>query len=186
MTTYECKLYLGPMFSEKTSEIVRHIKRAKIAGLKCIIIKFEEDNRYGDDNVIYTHDGVTLRPSDNLRIVKTLKLSDIELTDEKVIAIDEGQFFDDIPEIVDKWMREERRIYISALDGDYLRRPFGRISELIPLCTHITKLSGICTLCKKNNSSYTLRIVPGNNQKDIGTTDKYMSTCLQCYLSNIK
>ena len=182
MSATECKLYLGPMFSEKTSEIIRQVKRAKIAGLNCAVVKFAEDVRYGDGDALYTHDGASLQTSKGIRVVQATQLSDVKLTTEKVVAIDEAQFYPDLPEFVDRWMREGRRIYIAALDGDYRRKPFGRIPELIPLCTHITKLSGICTLCKVNNSSYTLRIVPGDTQKDIGAEDKYMSTCLSCYL----
>jgi thymidine kinase len=170
------------MFSGKTEEIIRHVRRATIAGLECVVVKFAEDIRYGDGDALYTHGGASLPSSQNVRVVKATTLDDVKLTTEKVVAIDEGQFYPDLPEVVDRWMKEGRRIYIAALDGDYRRKPFGRVSELIPLCTHVIKLSGICTLCKVNNSSYTLRIVPGHTQKDIGAEDKYMSTCLSCYL----
>lgn len=79
-------------------------------------------------------------------------------------------------------MREGKKVYVSALDGDYRRKPFGKIGELIPLCTHIVKLHAICMMCKKNNGYYTLRTVQNEEIELIGANDKYMAVCLKCYV----
>ena len=183
-TTEECKLFIGPMFSEKTTELIRCLKRAIFAEIPCVAIKYHNDNRYGDNSALFTHGDLSLQEKKGLRIIKAKKLKDINLKpDEKVIGIDEGQFYPDLPEMVDKWMKEGRKIYISALDGDFRRKPFGRIPDVIPLCTSVVKLKAICMVCKNNYASYTLRIVKGNDVEMIGSNDKYMAACLKCYLA---
>ena len=171
------------MFSEKSTEILRHVKRARIADIPCLIIKYSGDTRYGSGSYITTHDGMTLNSGKNLRIVEAKNLSDVEVYEhELVIAIDEGQFYPDIVETVDRWMRLGKKIYISALDGDFRRKIFGKIGDLIPLCTHVVKLHAICMKCKQKDASYTLRIVESDKIELIGSQDKYMATCLKCYL----
>lgn len=186
MSRTECKLYLGPMFSEKTTELIRNVKRAVVAGLRSVIIKYADDNRYGDDEALYTHDGTSLKTMNGIRVVKTLLLMDVHIEQyESVIAIDEGQFYPDLREFVQICMSKGKKVYISALDGDYLQRPFGKVGEVIPLCTFITKLSGICMMCKNANSSYTLRTVADVETKLIGGTEKYISVCYECYRNEI-
>ena len=184
MENSECRLYLGPMFSGKTDELLRQVKRARVVGIHCVVVKYAKDTRYGTGPTIFTHDGTSLTGDKDLRIVEARTLDEVKLSSkEKVIAVDEGQFYPDLPHTVDKWMRQGRKVYISALDGDYLRKPFGKVGELIPLCTHVVKLHAVCMSCKEQSASYTLRIVESEEQKLIGAEDAYMSTCLKCYIA---
>ena len=155
-----CSLYIGPMFSEKTTQLIRDLSRSCIAELNCVLVKYGKDTRYTDKtNVICTHWGGSITDGNRLRVVSALKLSDVEIgEDERVIGIDEGQFFPDLPEMVLTWMRSGKRIYISALDGDFKRRNFGRIHEIIPYCNKVIKLKAICMIWKNDNASYTIRL----------------------------
>lgn len=190
----ECYLFLGPMFSEKTTELIRHIKRASIAGFACLVVQYSEDVRYGLETALYTHDGNSftgkMPNSGEIQLTKASMLMPLAKTIDtysgsekpiKVVAIDEGQFYPDLPEFVEYCMNRGITVYISALDGDYLRKPFGRISEVIPLATFITKLSGICMKCRSAYSSYTLRTIESSELKLIAGQDKYMCVCYTCY-----
>lgn len=177
-----CKLFLGPMYSEKTSQLMRCIRRALLADFFCIVIKYAKDTRYSLSPELITHDGITLKNKNRLKIVSVNKLSEIKLKDEeKKIAIDEGQFYPDLYDFLQKCMNEGRDVYISALDGDFRRQPFGEIPRVIPLCTHIEKMRGICMVCKTNESSYTKRIVNSNEIELIGSFESYISTCYNCF-----
>ena len=135
------ELYLGPMFSGKTSNVWHKINRALATGLSCVFIKYVDDDRFGDDLAIRTHDGLTIVPSARLRIFKTRHLLNIEFSAQELdIGVDEGQFFFDLPEAVDLWTREGRRIYVAALNGDFRRKPFEQVSNTIPLACKIIKL----------------------------------------------
>jgi len=184
------------MFSEKTTEVGRKLKRARLGLLPCVLVKHAADTRYGSGSVVYTHDGLATAASPatadlgRLRVLETRLLLDVELFPEELdIGVDEGQFYPDLPEAVDLWMQEGRRVYVAALDGDYRRKPFGRVSETIPFATCVVKLAAICMFCcgSSGNSlpakaSYTVRTVEGTAQEMIGAKDKYRAACLDCYL----
>ena len=184
------ELYLGPMFSGKTLHVWHKINRALGTGLSCVFIKYINDNRFGDDLAIHTHDGLTIQPSAHLRIFKTQKLLDVQFSAQEFdIGVDEGQFFSDLSEAVNLWTREGRRIYIAALNGDFCRKPFEPISNTIPLACKIVKLTTFCMFCSASSgepveAEYTVRITAGDVQEMIGAQDKYRAACLSCYISN--
>lgn len=176
----ECKLYLGPMFSGKTTELVRNIRRFEFVKMKSLVIKYLGDNRYSNNETIITHDENVLKQSKYITIIKSETLVNVDIGPYDVIGIDEGQFYPDLYDFVLRCMNANKHVYISALDGDFLKRPFGQIHLVLPLCTYVTKLSSICNVCK-NNGYYTKRISNDTNTVDIGGTDKYMSLCWNCY-----
>jgi thymidine kinase len=170
------------MFSGKTEEIIRQVRRSRVAGIPCVVVKYAKDTRYGSGPTIFTHDGSSLTGGKDLRVVEARTLDEVKLSSkENVIAVDEGQFYPDIHHVVDRWMHEGRKVYVAALDGDYRRKPFGRIPDLIPLCTHIIKLHAICMVCKDRHASYTVRTVNSMAEELIGGADKYLAVCLPCY-----
>lgn len=184
--------YIGPMFSGKTSEIARSLERARIAGLPCVFVKNADDTRFSTGESTETHNGTRIQSESatgdlaRLRVVIVRKLLDIELgEDEFDIGVDEGQFYPDLREAVDLWTREGRRIYIAALDGDFRRKPFETVSETLPLCSAITKLSAVCMLCPPgtalSEAPYTVRTDPSEDQKLIGAKDAYKAACPICY-----
>lgn len=180
-----CSIFIGPMFSEKTTELIRHVKRSALANLDCLIVRYEKDNRYGSDNSVYTHDGKGLIESDKIKIVKASHLSDLNVSNYHVIGVDEGQFYPDLSETVRTWLKLNKKIIISALDGDYIQKPFEQVSLTIPLCYSVVKLRGVCMTCKSNDSIFTQRTSEDKNREVIGGVDKYKSVCLECYKNNL-
>ncbi|GFR91512.1 thymidine kinase [Elysia marginata] len=189
------EFFLGPMFSEKTTEVGRRIKRARLGGLNCVFVKNAADVRYGAGPVIHTHDGGSFSTSPatgslgRLRVVEAHNLLDVELSpDELVIGVDEGQFYSDLRRALDFWTQEGRQVYVAALDGDFRRNVFPPVAEAFPLASRIVKLTAVCMLCAGRGRSrpieapYTLRTVEDTTVKLIGALDKYKAACPACYL----
>lgn len=181
------------MYSGKTSQICSDINRARLARHNALIVKYSKDNRYGSGDFIETHGHTRLSSSEangemgSLRIVQAEDLSSVEpLEDETNIAIDEGQFYSNLYTTVEKWMNEGKTIYVSALDGDFNRKPMGEISLIIPLSTHIKKLNSICMFCAYNKrgeikAPYTVRLGENKSIELIGSKELYRSACFECY-----
>ncbi|QHR82605.1 thymidine kinase [Brazilian porcupinepox virus 1] len=169
-------LIIGPMFSGKSSELIRLIRRYKLANYKCKVIKYNNDNRYGNFNTLITHDSISIDA------ISTSLLSDtiISMNDIDVIGIDEGQFFDDIVTYSEYMANNGKIVIISALDGTYQRKPFGKVLELIPLSEKVTKLSAVCMSCFKD-ASFSKRICDNKEIQLIGGNDKYKSVCRECF-----
>ncbi len=161
-------LYIGPMFSGKTTLLLSRLERFKIGGKKCIIIKYDKDTRY-DNNMVSTH---TKYKHDALSTDLLYKLNDI-IKMYDVILIDEVQFYSDAAWVCDKWA-DDKIIECYGLNGDYKREPFEQINLLIPLCDNITHLTAI----DKNNGKeapFTFRISNDTEQEVIGGEDKYIA-----------
>lgn len=161
-------LIIGCMFSGKTSELMNRYNKYVIAGRKCIIIKHSIDTRY-DNICIATHDGKKMNAiACNLLI----ELDDF-IKNYEVICIDEIQFFNDAVLICEKWANEYNKIIeASGLNGDFRRKPFSVISNLIPCCESITFKKAICRTSGKS-ASFTNRTVESDEQVIIGGDDKY-------------
>lgn len=170
------ELIIGPMFSGKSTELLRRINRFNISKHKCILIKYLNDNRYNSNNVI-THDKIEY----NILSIKTDNISNIfnELNKYDIIGIDEGQFYKDI-NLVNNLANNGKIIIIAALDCTFEMKPFTNIIEIIHLCEKIVKLNSICMKCYKNNASFNKRITNDTNLELIGGTDKYISICRYC------
>lgn len=186
-----CELILGPMGSGKTTELCRRIDRARRGGLPCVAVKWGRDTRYSDGPEIKTHAKQSMASSDgcedlaSLRVVTALELLTLELKpDELDVGVDEGQFYPDLRAAVDRWMREGRRVYIAALDGDYRRRPFGQIPEVLPLATDVQKLRAVCVMRRHSppaDAVYTVRTVTSDSLELIGSSESYKAACPACY-----
>ena len=177
----QIQLILGPMWAEKTSELIRRCRRYKHAGKKCVMIKYSEDTRYSE-NYIVTHDGNKYEAIP-CKILEEIK-SKLDICMYDVIGIDEGQFYDDIVEFCEELANGGKIVIVAALDGTFERKPFKRILELVPLSEHVIKLSSVCMKCGKD-ASFTMKNNKnkGNEIKiiDIGGLDKYCSVCRTCY-----
>jgi thymidine kinase len=180
------ELVIGPMFSEKSTEMISRIRRAALADQSALIIKHRDDVRYEDGNAITTHAGLCQRETPRteslapVRIIAVRALSEAVVTEE-VIGIDEGQFYPDLIEYCEKWASEGRRVIVAALDGDFARRPFGRVCELIPLCESVEKRRGVCMVCRRRASAFTLRLNQSTALIEIGAQESYRSACRRCY-----
>lgn len=173
---------IGPMYSGKTSELLSRYFRYKVAGKKCLLIKFENDDRYEKDKIV-THN---LFKQDAITCNK-LEIYDNKVKDYDIILIDEIQFYPDAHIFCDKWANEGKIIEASGLNGDYRRKPFEQISLLIPLCDNIKHLVAVD---KKdgNDAPFTCRLSDDNQQTLIGGNDIYQAMNRNNYTihSNLK
>lgn len=174
------EIWIGPMFSGKTSKLIEIYKKYAYIGKKTLVINYAEDTRY-HETMLSTHDN-TMVPC-----LQTLQLSSIhdELLDADVIFINEGQFFQDLFSIVVELVDLHRKhVYISALDGDFLRQRFGQVLDLIPHCNVVTKMSALCAECKNGKAAcFSHRLTSEIGQVVIGS-DNYVPLCRSCYLAH--
>ncbi|XP_071442268.1 thymidine kinase, cytosolic-like isoform X2 [Hetaerina americana] len=167
----------GPMFSGKTTELIRRLKRYQIARRKCVVVKYARDDRY-DSACVATHDKDVL-PA--VCSVALMPLSDKAMPYD-VVGIDEGQFFPDVVPFCEKMANLGKIVVVAALDGTYQRKGFGDILSLVPLAESVVKLNAVCMLCFKS-ASYTRRIGCEQELEVIGGAEKYMAVCRECYLA---
>ena len=166
----------GSMFSGKTEELIRRLKRARIANLKVEIFKPALDTRYHEQQIV-SHDenAILSTPIDNSQAIFLLA------NDVDVIGIDEAQFFDDqLPEVCDQLAASGARVIVAGLDMDYTGKPFGQIPFLLSKADYITKLHAICVKCG-NIASYSFRKSAGGSQVLLGEKDLYEPRCRQCF-----
>jgi thymidine kinase len=108
----------------------------------------------------------------------------MQLRNADVILINEGQFFDDLYDCVIDMLKENKKIYVSGLDGDFERKKFGQILDLFPLCDKVTKLTSLCSLCKNGEAGiFSMRLNKDKTQMLIGS-DNYIPVCRSCYEKN--
>ena len=166
----------GSMFSGKTEELIRRLKRVKIANQKVEIFKPAIDSRY-DEVKIVSHDtnAIQSTPIDNSQKI-LLMASDVD-----VIGIDEAQFFDEeIANVCDELAFRGIRVIVAGLDMDYLGKPFGQMPFIMAKADYVTKLHAICMRCG-NIANYSYRKIPNEDQVMLGAMDAYEPRCRKCY-----
>ena len=158
----------GSMFSGKTEELIRRVKRAKLAKQKIKIFKPKQDIRYSKKKVT-SHDNNSIKSKPIKSPSKILEVA--EKFD--VIGIDEAQFFDDsIVEVCNKLANSGKRVIVAGLDMDYKGNPFGPMPNLLAIAEYVTKVHAICTRSGKM-ASYTHRIAKSDELILLGDTRKY-------------
>ena len=180
----QIQVIFGPMFSGKSTELIRRLQRMKIAKYNCLIVKYANDKRYTDEELIATHDKQMMEAVSATRL-DNLKSKYNIIDDYDVIGIDEGQFFPDIIEFAETMADAGKTVIVAALDGTYQRKGFGSILELVPLAEQVIKLTAVCMSCY-GEGSYTKRITEDTEVEVIGGPEKYMATCRRCYRSSVK
>ena len=176
----QIQVILGPMFSGKTTELIRRLKRYQFANHKCLIVKYQRDIRYDKEN-ISTHDHQTMQAVACLQLEHLLKGN---LADQfSVIGIDEGQFFPDTVSFTERMANLGKTVIVAALDGSYQRTGFGDILNLIPLSESVIKLTAVCMNCF-DEASFTKRIGLEKELEVIGGAEKYMAVCRKCYMDD--
>ena len=199
------ELIIGPMFSGKTSRLVEIYNQCKFCNISVVAINHSIDNRYDDyddDDLISTHDKI------KIPCIKTEKLFDVltneanflekqnkiihrkndklQIANSKVILINEGQFFPDLFEFVNELVKDNKQIYICGLDGDFERKKFGQIIDLIPLCDKVEKLTSLCSICKNGKKGiFSMRLSNEKEQTVVGC-ENYIPVCRECYMSTNK
>lgn len=187
------ELFIGPMFSGKTSKLLEIYKQSMFCNIPIIVINHSADIRYHDTH-LSTHDK-TMIPCVQTTELMTIwdygsidepieeKLYDthIQFRESKVVLINEGQFFSDLLPCVEELLKDGKHVYVCGLDGDFERKKFGTILDLIPLCDKVTKMTSLCSRCKDGTAGiFSLRITEEKTQFLIGS-DNYIPVCRKCY-----
>ena len=166
----------GCMFSGKTEELIRRIRRAKIAKMSVIVFKPKIDSRYSNTEIV-SHNKIKI---DSYCVQSSKEIINYSINFE-VIGIDEAQFFDnDILKVCKKLASLGKRIIIAGLDKDYRGKPFGPIPKLMCEADYLDKLRAICLKCG-DSASYTKRITKEIDQIVVGEMDKYEARCRHCF-----
>jgi len=162
----------GCMFSGKTSELIRRIRRAQYARLPVVVFKPELDQRYSADSVD-SHSGMQIR---SFRVTESEQI--LELAgDARVIGIDEGQFFDaGLVQVCEELANGGKRVIVAGLDLDYMGEPFGPMPILLCKAEYIQKMLAICVLCGAP-ADRSQRTISRGSQVLVGETDAYEARC---------
>lgn len=166
----------GSMFSGKTEELIRRLKRAEFAKLKVEIFKPSVDTRY-DENDVVSHQGTTIRSTPVPASENILLLAN----DVDVIGIDEAQFFDDqLPTVCEKLANSGIRVIVAGLDMDFSGKPFGPIPSLLAKAEYVTKVHAICMTCGEL-AQFSHRKIASESLVLLGEVDEYEPLCRKCY-----
>ena len=167
----------GSMFSGKTEELIRRLKRAKIAKLKVEIFKPGVDTRYSEEDVV-SHNATALHS------IPVQSASEILFyaNDVDVIGIDEAQFLDDeLPNVCEQLADQGVRVIIAGLDMDFMGKPFGPMPKLMAIAEDVTKVHAICVRCG-SQAQFSHRTIAGDKLVVLGETESYEPLCRACYL----
>lgn len=198
------ELFIGPMFSSKTSKLVEIYKQCIFCNIPVAVINHSLDQRY-DETLLSTHDKVMIP------CIQTNKLIDIwyygeglqgskkngniidnqvvlhrlddsaKLINADVIIINEGQFFEDLLPTVEHMLQHNKKIYVGGLDGDFERKKFGQILDLIPLCDKVTKMTSLCGICKNGTAGIFSKRISLEREQTVVGSDNYIPVCRACY-----
>ncbi|OWY25549.1 thymidine kinase [Sphingobacteriales bacterium UPWRP_1] len=168
----------GSMFSGKTEELIRRLRRAAIANQRVVICKPALDTRYDISNIV-SHDASMLQSVPIAHSSEILELA--ATTGAEVVGIDEVQFFDEqLPQVCEQLALQGIRVILAGLDMDYLGKPFGTMPYLLSVAEYITKLHAICMVCG-NLASHSYRKEANEEQVLLGAKDLYEPRCRICY-----
>ena len=172
------EIIMGSMFSGKSSELIRRVKRHLVINERVLVINSSKDTR-SDKSVLRTHDDTLFE------CIKTNYLLSIDTTYYDVIAIDEAQFFNNLLEFVDREVLRKKCIIVAGLDGDFQQKPIGQILQLVPLSDDVTKLSALCMGCRDGTPGpFTQRTGQCLAQELVGANELYRAVCRSCLKNN--
>lgn len=166
----------GSMFSGKTEELIRRLKRAEIAKLNVEIFKPATDIRYDETAVVsHNYNSIQATPVDNSSAILLLR------ADTQVVGIDEAQFFDDdLPEVCNKLANKGVRVIIAGLDMDFTGKPFGPVPQLMAIAELVTKVNAVCVRCG-SPAMYSFRRVANDAKILLGEKESYEPRCRRCF-----
>jgi thymidine kinase len=167
----------GSMFSGKSEELIRRLRRAQIARQKVQIFKPVIDNRYGDAHIT-SHSAMRIESE---VVGSSRELLEHVRPDTEVVGIDEGQFFDaELPAVVNTLADQGRRVIVAGLDQDYLGKPFEPMPQLLAIAEYITKTLAICVVCGEP-ANHTQRLVASSERVLVGAQGMYEARCRACF-----
>ena len=177
-------LIIGCMFAQKTTELLRRVRRYQSIGYKVLVANYVADTRYGNDRIA-SHDKEFEKA---VCVYRLASLEDMVRSGAyQVLAIDEGQFFGDLFEKITKWADElPIHIVVSGLDGTSDRKPFGDMLRLIPHAEEVERLSAFCAVCRDGTVAVYSQCVTAEKIGDVlvGAADSYRPVCRKHYLSS--
>jgi thymidine kinase len=190
------EIIIGSMFSGKTSRLVEIYKQCKFCNIAVAVINHSMDNRY-DDELLSTHDKIKI-PCILVDKLMDLWTEDINLEEtfdnniprvkdkykvatSSVVLINEGQFFPDLEEFVKLLLKYNKKVYVCGLDGDFERKKFGQILDLIPLCDKVNKLTSLCSKCKNGTPGIFSKRITNETEQTVVGSENYLPVCRSCY-----
>ncbi len=188
-------IVIGTMFSGKTSYLLGEIAKLAELNNKILYLNIEFDTR--SSSMFSTHnpffdnhvDFVKKESiSKNVTMTKTKTLLDIDINNYDIIIVDEAHFFDDLVDFTNKCLENKKFIIVAGLQADFKGHKFGKILDLIPICTNVKRLHAYCSECSKHRKCriaiYSKRITKSKKINDIGGSDKYIPVCREHYFEN--
>jgi len=168
-------IIMGNMFSGKTSELIRRLKRLKVIGKNILVVNSAKDTR-SPEQVLKTHDNV------KFNCLKVYDLFEIinkpEFDEADIVAIDEAQFFPRLKKFVECCLHMNKSVILAGLDADSFQCKFGEILDCVPLACDVTKLSALCMCCNDGTPGpFTKRTVEDKTLELIGGSDMYIAVC---------
>ncbi len=171
------EVIVGSMFSGKSEELIRRLRRAQIARQTVQIFKPALDTRYADDHIV-SHGEMRIASS---AVRTSRELIETVGRETEVVGIDEGQFFDaDLPSVCTALADQGKRVIVAGLDQDYLGKPFEPMPQLLAIAEYITKTHAICMVCG-NPANHTQRLVPSDDRVLLGAQGVYEARCRRCF-----
>jgi thymidine kinase len=171
------EVVVGSMFSGKSEELIRRLRRAQIARQKVQIFKPKVDTRYDDDHIV-SHSEMRIL---SMPVASSRELLDKVADDTEVVGIDEGQFFDlELPMVCNTLADRGKRVIVAGLDQDYLGKPFEPMPQLLAIAEYITKTLAICMVCG-NPANHTQRLIASGDRVLLGAQGLYEARCRRCF-----
>ena len=167
----------GSMFSGKSEELIRRVRRAEIARQRVQVFKPQVDTRFAEDFVV-SHSDIRFAAQN---VGSAREMLDAVRPDTEVVAVDEGQFFDaELPMILSTLADQGKRVIVAGLDQDYLGKPFEPMPQLLAIAEYITKTLAICMVCG-NPANHTQRLVASRDRVLLGAGGMYEARCRHCF-----
>lgn len=184
-------LIIGPMFSGKTSELIRLVDRKRIANKRCLILKHSQDTRFNhndnDLSHVTTHSEIRYHKCDVVQVTDEEHAAIIDLiagivehNKYDVVAIEEGHFFPEINEYCLYLANNGIEVIVSALDGSFKQELFTNIGKLIANSESVIKLTAVCMRCNNADASFNIRTNDSEQEILVGGIDMYQSVCRKC------
>ena len=168
----------GSMFSGKSEELIRRLRRARIARQKVQVFKPELDSRFSDNHIV-SHSEMRHESANSRSASEIMAKVD---PDTEVVGIDEGQFFDnDLVQVANELARRGVRVIIAGLDQDYTGKPWEPMPQLLAIAEYITKTHAICMKCGQP-ANYSQRTFESEERVAVGASDKYEARCRRCFV----
>jgi thymidine kinase len=168
----------GSMFSGKSEELIRRLRRAKIARQKVQVFKPEIDSRFSNNQIV-SHSEMRHESANGRSAADVLEKVD---PDTEVVGIDEGQFFDnELVNVANELARRGVRVIIAGLDQDYMGKPWEPMPQLLAIAEYITKTHAICMKCGQP-AKYSQRTFESEERVAVGAADKYEARCRRCFV----